>query len=89
VPKRVAAREAILVRADSAGATHELMDFCRDGNLCFSVGFDPTEPIRAAILDLGQDAWAPALTQDGHERDDGAWVAEITERLDLTGWPAG
>src|SRR5215216_6267141 len=65
------------------------MDFCRDGNLCFSVGFDPTEPIRAAILDLGQDAWAPALTQDGHERDDGAWVAEITERLDLTGWPAG
>jgi hypothetical protein len=30
LPKRVAAREQILVRADSAGATHELLDFCLD-----------------------------------------------------------
>jgi hypothetical protein len=89
IPKRVAAREAILVRADSAGATHELLDFCRDGRLRFSVGFDLTEPIRAAILELGEDAWVPAIDQDGHERDDGAWVAEITAGLDLTAWPAG
>jgi hypothetical protein len=89
LPKRVAAREAILVRADSAGATHELIDFCRDGRLRFSVGFDLTEPIRTAILGLGEDAWVPALTQDGEPRDhDGAWVAEITEPLDLAGWPA-
>ena len=86
-PKKVAAREAILVRADSAGATHELMDFCRDGRLRFSVGFDLTEPVRTAILALGEDAWVPALTQDGHERDDGAWVAEITDGMDLAGWP--
>jgi hypothetical protein len=89
LPKRVAARETILVRADSAGATHELMDLCRDGRLRFSVGFDLTEPIRTAILALAKDAWVPALTQDGEPRDDGAWVAEITERLDLSGWPAG
>jgi Transposase DDE domain group 1 len=88
LPKRVAAREQILVRADSAGATHELLDFCRDGRLRFSVGFDLTEPIRAAILDLGEDAWEPALCQDGEPRDDGAWVAEITASLDLTAWPA-
>jgi hypothetical protein len=89
LPKRVAAREAILVRADSAGATHELMDFCRDGRLRFSVGFDLTEPIRTAILALEEDAWVPALTQDGEPRDDGAWVAEISDGLDLSGWPAG
>jgi hypothetical protein len=89
LPKRVATREAILVRADSAGATHELIDFCRDGRLRFSVGFDLTEPIRTAILGLGEDAWVPALTQDGEPRDDGAWVAEITDGLDLAGWPAG
>jgi len=89
LPKRVAAREAILVRADSAGATHELMDCCRDGRLRFSVGYDLTEPIRTAILQLGEDAWVPALTQDGEPRDDGAWVAEITEQLDLSAWPAG
>jgi Transposase DDE domain group 1 len=89
LPRRVAARETILVRADSAGATHELMDFCRDGRLRFSVGFDLTEPIRAAILALDQDTWVPALTQDGEPRDDGAWVAEITDDLDLSAWPAG
>jgi hypothetical protein len=90
IPKRVAGREPILVRADSAGATHELIDFCRDGRLGFSVGFDLTEPVRTAILALDEDAWAPAITQDGQLRDDdAAQVAEITEQLDLTGWPDG
>jgi DDE family transposase len=89
LPQGVAAREQILMRADSAGATHALIDFCRDGRIGFSVGFDLTEPVRAAILALAQDAWVPALTQDGEPRDDGAWVAEITEQLDLSGWPAG
>ena len=63
------------------------MDFCRDGRLRFSVGFDLTEPVRTAILALCEDAWVPALTQAGEERDDGAWVAEITDAMDLTGWP--
>src|SRR4051794_23073044 len=89
LPKKVAAREAILVRADSAGATHELIDFCRDGRLRFSGGVDLTEPIRTAILGLDEDAWLPALTQGGEPRDDGAWVAEITRGLDLSAWPAG
>jgi Transposase DDE domain group 1 len=89
LPKRVAAREAILVRADSAGATHELLDFCRDGNLRFSVGYDLTEPVRDAILALGEHEWVPALTQDGEPRDDGAWIAEVTAALDLSGWPTG
>ena len=31
----------------------------------------------------------PAIGQDGEPRDDGAWVAEITDGLDLAGWPAG
>jgi hypothetical protein len=89
LPKRVAAREPILVRADSAGATHELLDYCRDGGLRFSVGFDLTEPVRTAILALAEEAWVPAISQDGEPRDDGAWVAEITDGLDLAGWPAG
>jgi Transposase DDE domain group 1 len=89
LPKRVAAREAILVRVDSAGATHELADGCRDARMRFSLGFDLTEPVRAAILAVSGDAWVPALTQDGEPRDDdGAHVAEITDGLDLSGWPA-
>jgi hypothetical protein len=90
LPGRVAAREPILMRADSAGATHALLDHCRDRRLRYSVGFDLTEPVRAAILAADERAWLPALCQDGQERDDdSAQVAEITELLDLSTWPAG
>jgi len=70
LPRRVVAREPILMRADSAGATHKLLAFCRDGRIRFSVGFDLTEPVRAAILALDQDAWRAAIDQDGYPRDD-------------------
>jgi hypothetical protein len=90
LPKRVATREPILMRADSAGATHDLMSFCRDGRIRFSVGFDLTEPVRTAILALRKDAWVAAIDQDGIPRDpDAAGIAEITDALDLSGWPAG
>ena len=90
IPRRVAAREPILMRADSAGATHKLMEYCRDGRIRFSVGFDLTEPVRTAILALGEDVWLPAIDQDGQPRDDdAAQVAEITHALDLAGWPEG
>src|SRR4051794_4539232 len=56
LPRRVATREPILMRADSAGATHDLLDFCRDGRIRFSVGFDLTAPVRDAIVALGEDA---------------------------------
>lgn len=78
----------ILVRADSAGATHGLVDYCREHGLRFSVGYELTEPVRAAILEMPADAWVPALDQDGSVRDNGE-VAEITDRVELSGWPAG
>jgi hypothetical protein len=90
IPKRVAAREPILMRADSAGATHALMTHSRQCGVRYSVGFDLIEPVRAAILAVDERAWGPALTQDGHERDqDAAQVTEITNLLDLSSWPAG
>jgi hypothetical protein len=78
----------ILVRADSAGATHALTDYCRDANMRFSVGYELTEPVRAAILKIPEDAWVPALEQDGSERENGQ-VAEITNRVELSSWPQG
>ena len=72
----------ILVRADSAGATHALLDYCREEELRFSVGYELTEPVRSAILQTPEDAWVPALDQDGSERDNGE-VAEITSLVDL------
>jgi hypothetical protein len=78
----------ILVRADSAGATHGLVDYCREARMRFSVGYDLTEQVRTAILELPEDAWVAALDQDGSERENGE-VAEITNQVDLSSWPEG
>jgi hypothetical protein len=88
IPAEHAESLEILVRCDSAGATHALVDYCREGDLRFSVGHDLTEPIRQAILQIPANAWVKALDQDGSARPNGE-VAEITDRLDLTGWPEG
>ena len=76
----------ILVRADTAGATHGLTDYCREHNMRFSVGYELTEPVRSAILQIPEDAWVSALDQDGAERKNGQ-VVEITDRVDLSSWP--
>jgi hypothetical protein len=85
---QVDAAAAIVVRTDSAGATHQFTEELREAHIAFVMGYDLTEPVRAAILTLPESAWTPALRQDGETRD-GAWVAEITDRLDLGTWPDG
>jgi hypothetical protein len=78
----------LLLRVDSAGACHELLDWCRDARIRYSVGYDLTETVRDATLQIADDDWVCALDQDGSQRPNGQ-VAEITEQLDLTGWPDG
>jgi hypothetical protein len=78
----------ILVRADIGGATHAFCADCREANIRFSVGYELNETIRAAILALPGVAWVPAI-QPGGELRDGAWVAELTDHVDLSGWPRG
>jgi hypothetical protein len=52
----------ILVRADSAGATHELAHYCREGSMRFSFGYELTESVRRDSRDprgcLGSSARA-------------------------------
>ena len=78
----------LLLRVDSAGASHELLDWCREGQIVFSVGYDLTETVRAAIVKIAEHDWVCALDQDGQDRPNGQ-VAEITEHLDLASWPEG
>jgi hypothetical protein len=61
----------ILVRADSAGATHGLTDYCREAGMRFSVGYELTEPVRRAILEVPENASVAALDQDGSARENG------------------
>ena len=78
----------LVLRVDSAGASHELLQFCRDGQIGFSVGFAVGETVRQAILQIPDETWVSALDQDGSERQNGQ-VAEITDRLDMSSWPEG
>jgi hypothetical protein len=78
----------ILARADIGGATHAFTHDCREANIRFSVGYELGQTVREAILALPDTAWEQAIDGDGGDRD-GAWVAELTEHLDLSAWPQG
>ena len=83
-------RQKVLVRADSGCGTHEFLTWltARSRRLHYSVGMTITEAIAHAIGKVPAAAWTPAYDGDGQVRN-GAWVADITGRLDLDGWPAG
>ncbi len=87
-------RKKLLVRADGAGASHDLLDWLTDQNtirgrsLEYSVGFAVTAKVRDAIGLVPKQAWTPAIDTDGDPRDGGD-VSELTGLLDLSRWPAG
>ena len=82
-------RRAVQVRTDSAGCT-EFVWHCRDRNVGFAVVARSNQAVHAAISRVAwdDDTWTPALRQNGDERP-GAAVAELTELIDLSGWPEG
>jgi len=79
----------VVARADSAALTHGFVDACRGAHVRFSIGHDLTEPIRNACLAIPPRRWQPAITADGSDEREGADVAEITDLVDLSRWPAG
>ena len=78
----------ILVRSDSAGASHAFAAACRGTGARFSFGYAIDERVRTAILALPETAWRPAINADGEPRE-GAWVTELTGQIALDAWPAG
>jgi hypothetical protein len=83
------AQVEVTVRCDSAGLSHGFLDACRDRNVRFIVGHALTADIAQVLVDLPEAAWQPAITADGSDERDGAEVTEITELVDLSGWPEG
>lgn len=93
LPADVAERERdeplpILARSDSAGATHAFAEALRKRKIRFSLGYYITEPVGQAALALPKKRWLPALDPDAQARE-GAWVAELSDRVDLSSWPQG
>ncbi len=78
----------VLVRTDGAGSTHALVDWLTARRLSYSVGFTLPEVTEALLTKIPSQVWTPAYDADGKVRD-GAWVAELTDLLDLSKWPPG
>jgi hypothetical protein len=86
-------RRHLLIRGDSAAATHAVVDWLHGRNTArrrvqYSLGWSISQAERTAITALPTSAWSPALDADGGVRD-GAQVAELTRLLHLPGWLAG
>jgi hypothetical protein len=81
--------QQLLVRCDSAGATHAFADACREAGVGFSFGYAVDTRVQDAVEILNATCgWYPAIDSDGDIRD-GAWVAEATHLVDMSSWPAG
>jgi Transposase DDE domain group 1 len=78
----------ILIRADSAGATHGFVDTIVSANCEFSIGFPIDQGVRDALVLVQEEDWAQATETDGSVRD-GAWVSELTGLIPLAAWPQG
>jgi len=80
---------SVLVRADGAGGTHELLSWLTAQRVQYSVGFSLPDTFaeQLALLDKAE-LWQPAYDGNGQIRP-GAFVAEATGLLNLASWPSG
>ncbi len=87
IPKSHIETIDVLLRVDSAGACHELLDWAHTANIRFTVGLDLRENIRKQIVQIPDSDWVAAVDQDGRQRPNGH-VCEL-KGLNLSGWPPG
>jgi len=78
----------VLIRADSAGGTHELLNWLVGKRLSYSVGFTLPDTIADTLAKIPESDWQIAYDADGEPRP-GAAVVEVTGLLDLSRWPEG
>ena len=78
-------RHHILVRADSAWATHGFVSGLTEANIEYSIGHPVDQGVREALLSFQEEDWVEAIEADGTVRD-GAQVAELTDLMDLSAW---
>lgn len=78
----------MLIRTDAAGCTRAVLEWMAGQRLSYSVGFTLPDNTPDLLALIPEQAWTPAY--DAHDQvRDGAWVAELTGLLDLSGWPPG
>lgn len=78
----------MLIRTDGAGASHDFLNWLHRRRLSYSIGFGLPADTPELLAKIPAEVWAPAHDANDEVRD-GAWVAELTGLLDLSGWPPG
>jgi hypothetical protein len=73
--------QEMLVRTDTAGATHDFIDGCLARGVRFSVGLPIDAAVRDAFMLVQEEDWIPAVETDGSRRD-GAWLVELSDLID-------
>lgn len=81
----------VIVRADSAGWSHGMVEACRQRHVRFVIGHQLTVEIAAALVTVPEAAWQPAINADGSDWREHAEVAEITDLVSdvFDRWPPG
>lgn len=78
----------MLLRIDGDGCSHAVLDWLNAQRVGHSVG-SPSRPKPPSLLaKIPEQVWQSAYDAHGKVRD-GAWVAELTGLLELSGWPPG
>jgi len=70
------------VRVDSAGYNHDVMNFCFDNSLQFSITADHDSAVMAAIGNIPKKAWKQGVSDDGTPAE--YEVAEVIHTMNLT-----
>jgi hypothetical protein len=78
----------VLIRADGGGCSREFLTWLHSQRLSYSIGWRLTPDMVDQIRKIPDTAWTAAINTDRTPRD-GAWVADATGMLTLTGWPKG
>jgi len=79
----------VIVRTDSAALSHELLAACRERGVRFVVGHALSAAVAQLVVTVPRSRWVAAISADGLEEREGAEVAEVSDLVDLSGWPEG
>jgi len=79
----------VIVRTDSAGASHGFVEAARARSVVFVTGHPLTTELAKVVVSVPERRWQTTISADGTEVRDVGQVAEITDRVDLSSWPAG
>ncbi|HNV63186.1 MAG: IS1380 family transposase [Rikenellaceae bacterium] len=58
-------QEIKILRSDSAGWQKQVVDYCNENNLGFTITTDQTTPVLEAVLSIAEEHWSEAVAFDG------------------------